>query len=108
MPKVYKAAIALGSNLESSLGSRADTLRKAVTRLGALGRVIVVSSFRETAPVGFLEQPDFLNAVAILETELEPEALMQALLAIERAMGRVRDGVPAKGPAGHRPGFAAV
>ncbi len=57
-----------------------------------------VSTFFETEPVGYLDQPRFLNAALLLDTGLEPTALMQALLAIESEMGRSRIGVPAKGP----------
>ena len=57
-----------------------------------------MSGWYDTAPVGVVEQPRFLNGAVVLETELGPEALMQALLGIERGMGRVRDGVAAKGP----------
>ena len=92
------AAIALGSNLASPFGDRAANLREAVTRVEALGRVRAVSSFYSTAPVGFTDQPDFLNAALLLETELEPLDLMRALLAIERAMGRDRATAIAKGP----------
>ena len=88
------AAIALGSNL----GDREGHLREAVRRIGSLGRVEAVSSFYDTEPVGYLEQPRFLNGALLLETELAPEELMRALLGIERAMGRDRAAAPAKGP----------
>jgi 2-amino-4-hydroxy-6-hydroxymethyldihydropteridine diphosphokinase len=96
-----RAAIALGSNLDSGRGARSGregNLREAIERIGALGTVCAVSSFYDTAPVGYLEQPRFLNGALLLETSLEPLELMQALLEIERAMGRVREGVVAKGP----------
>ena len=67
-------------------------------RLGKLGRVTAVSSFHTTAPVGYLDQPDFVNAAALLQTQLGPLDLLRALLAIEHAMGRDRGLVPAKGP----------
>ena len=92
------AAIALGSNLASHWGDRAANLHQAVKRVEPLGAVRAVSSFYDTEPVGFTEQPDFLNAAMLLETELEPVELMRALLAIERAMGRDRTAVAAKGP----------
>lgn len=92
------AAIALGSNLASHWGDREANLREAVKRVEPLGEVRAVSSFYDTEPVGFTEQPDFLNAAMLLETELEPMELMRALLAIERAMGRDRTAVAAKGP----------
>jgi len=90
------AAVALGSNLESRFGDRRANLLEAVRRVGELGEVRSVSSFYETEPVGFVAQPGFLNAALVLETALEPMALMRGLLAVERAMGRER--VVAKGP----------
>jgi 2-amino-4-hydroxy-6-hydroxymethyldihydropteridine diphosphokinase len=92
------AAIALGSNLESEFGGREANLREAVRRIGALGEVRKVSSFYDTEPVGYLEQPRFLNGVLLLGTDLEPRTLMRELLAVERAMGRERVGAVAKGP----------
>ena len=92
------AAIALGSNLESKNGDREANLQEAVRRLAALGRVTAVSSFYDTAPVGYLEQPNFLNGAVLLETELEPVGLLEGLLEIERAMGRDRSATVAKGP----------
>jgi 2-amino-4-hydroxy-6-hydroxymethyldihydropteridine diphosphokinase len=92
------AAIALGSNLASAWGDREANLREAVKRVAQLGDVRGVSSFYDTAPVGYTAQPRFLNAAMLLETGLEPMELMRALLEIERAMGRDRALVPAKGP----------
>src|SRR6266478_2090723 len=92
------AAIALGSNLESRFGDRAANLREAVRRIEGLGEVRAVSSFCDTAPVGYLEQPRFLNGALLLETEMEPRGLMRELLGVERAMGRERVGAPVKGP----------
>lgn len=89
------AAIALGSNLASRWGDREANLREAVKRVAGLGTVRAVSSFYDTAPVGYTEQPNFLNGALLLETEIEPEELMRALLAIERAMGRVRTAIVA-------------
>ncbi len=92
------AAVALGSNLPSVWGDPAMAIAEAVRRMGALGRVTAISTMRETEPVGYLEQPRFLNGAALLDTQLVPLELMQALLTIEREMGRVRDGVTTKGP----------
>lgn len=80
------AYIGLGANL----GDREETLRDAVGRIGHLGRIVGVSSLYETAPVGFLDQPPYANAVVALETACPPVELMQALLAIERDLGRTR------------------
>ena len=59
------AAIALGSNLDSQFGDREANLREAVRRIGALGEVRKVSSFYDTEPVGYLEQPRFLNGALV-------------------------------------------
>jgi len=83
-----EALIALGSNV----GDREGHLRFAVERLRGLGRVTGVSSWHETAPVGYLEQGLFLNGALALETELGPEELMGALLGIEAERGRERRG----------------
>jgi 2-amino-4-hydroxy-6-hydroxymethyldihydropteridine diphosphokinase len=80
------AYIGLGANL----GDRAATLREAVQRLGRLGEITAVSSLYETDPVGYLDQPPFLNAVAAVETALPPLDLLHALLTIERDLGRER------------------
>jgi 2-amino-4-hydroxy-6-hydroxymethyldihydropteridine diphosphokinase len=92
------AAIALGSNLESRFGDRAANLREAIRQTEALGEVRAVSSFYDTEPVGYVAQPRFLNGALVLETELEPVALMRGLLSVERAMGREREGAVVKGP----------
>ena len=92
------AAVALGSNLPAPFGPPDANLREALHRLATLGRVTAVSSFHSTDPVGYLDQPRFLNAAALLETSLSPLDLLHGLLAIEQAMGRDRANTPAKGP----------
>ncbi len=96
MPEQHTAAIALGSNLSSAFGGPAENLREALRRMAALGEVVAVSGFHATEPVGYVDQPMFVNAAALLRTELAPLALLRALMGIESAMGRVR--VVAKGP----------
>ena len=91
MPTAY---IALGSNL----GNRAEALSSAVGHLRSFGRVVALSSLYETDPVGYHDQPAFLNAVVALETQLEPLPLLRGLLAIERELGRDRGQGPLKGP----------
>lgn len=93
-----RAAIALGSNLPSCFGGPEANLGEALRRLAELGRVAAVSTFHATDPVGYLDQPRFLNAAALLETELAPLDLLHGLLAIEQEMGRDRANSPAKGP----------
>jgi 2-amino-4-hydroxy-6-hydroxymethyldihydropteridine diphosphokinase len=90
-----RAYVGLGSNL----GDREGTLRRAVELLDAEPdiEVVAVSSFRETDPVGYLDQPRFLNAACALETELPPHELLQRLLAVEQLLGRERSG-PRFGP----------
>jgi 2-amino-4-hydroxy-6-hydroxymethyldihydropteridine diphosphokinase len=97
-PVARIAAIGFGSNLSSEWGDREANLREAIRRMGQLGEVRAVSSFFDTAPVGYTEQPRFLNGAMLLETVLEPLALMRELLTIERAMGRDRAAAPPKGP----------
>ena len=86
--RAVRAYVGLGANL----GDRDSTIRRAVTLLGEASGVDVValSSLRQTAPWGPVEQPAFLNGVAELETELEPRALLEVLLDVERRLGRVR------------------
>jgi len=90
-----RAYVGLGANL----GDREATLRRALELLRERPGVdvVAVSSFRETDPVGYLDQPRFVNAAAALETELAPRDLLDALLAVERELGRTRDG-PRFGP----------
>jgi 2-amino-4-hydroxy-6-hydroxymethyldihydropteridine diphosphokinase len=83
-------------SLGSNLGDREAHLEDAQNRLGAVGRVVAVSSFYETEPVEFTDQPWFLNCAVALETGLTPQQLMTSLLGIEEAMGRKR--VQKKGP----------
>ena len=81
-----KVVIALGSNL----GDREATLHSAVSELERVITVKTVSSFYETVPVGGPDQPDYVNAVLIGETELEPTALLAKMQEIELAAGRER------------------
>ena len=82
------AYVALGANL----GDPAATLRAAFGALANLpeSRVVRCSSLYRTAPVGNIQQPEFINAVAKLETTLAPESLLDALLEIETRFGRLR------------------
>ena len=82
--------IGLGSNLSEP---RAQ-LQAAVKSLADISDTSLraVSSLYQTRPLGPQDQPDYLNAVALLETELEPEALLDQLQAIEADQGRRRDG----------------
>ena len=83
-----RAVVALGANL----GDRESSLRMAVSSLAALPgtRVAAYSHVYETDPVGYLDQPAFLNAALLVETELSPAALLGALLGIEAGLGRRR------------------
>ena len=82
------AYVALGANL----GDPAATIRAAFGALANLpeSRVVHCSSLYRTAPVGNTEQPEFINAVAALETTLAPESLLDALFDIEARFGRIR------------------
>jgi 2-amino-4-hydroxy-6-hydroxymethyldihydropteridine diphosphokinase len=89
------AYVALGSNL----GDREATIRAALAELDASPGVAVaaVSTLVETDPVGYLDQPRFVNAAVAVETELGPRELLDRLLAVERDLGRTREG-PRFGP----------
>ena len=83
-----RAFVALGSNL----GDRAahlDRARVAISLLPA-SRLAGTSSVEETAPLGAMAQPPYLNQMIALDTGLAPEALLTALHAIERTLGRAR------------------
>lgn len=89
---MHRAYLSLGSNV----GNREAQLREALSRLSAIGGVAKISSFYETEPLEFTEQPWFLNCAVALETDQTPQQLMKALLRIEQDMGRRR--VQRKGP----------
>ena len=81
-----KAVIALGSNI----GDTKANLDLALKLLREATDVKQVSSYYSTKPVGYTDQPDFLNAVCIIETELPAMALLAMLQGIEKVMGRER------------------
>jgi 2-amino-4-hydroxy-6-hydroxymethyldihydropteridine diphosphokinase len=82
-----KAVIALGSNL----GNRELNIDSAIAELAKIIEITHLSTNHETDPVGGPEQPKYLNAIAIAETELEPEELLTAMLDIENKLGRKRE-----------------
>ena len=83
------AFVGLGSNLSDPC----NQVLRAMQALQSLPhtRMVARSSLYRSAPIGYLQQPDFINAVAQLETALSPRALLDALLALEQACGRTRD-----------------
>lgn len=85
----HRAFIGLGSNMVSPSAQ----VRQAMQLIDRLPetRVLARSSLYRSAPVGYLEQPDFINAVVQVETALAPNALLQALLALEQQQGRTRE-----------------
>ena len=92
------AAIGLGANLPSAAGAPAKTIAAAIDRLAQYGSVTAQSGLYRTAPVGYIDQPAFVNAAVLLETELAPLPLLDVLLEIERSFGRDRTAGPPKGP----------
>ena len=82
-----KAVIALGSNL----GNRELNIDSAIAELVKIVEITHLSTNHETDSVGGPEQPKYLNAIAIAETELEPEELLIAMLEIENKLGRKRE-----------------
>jgi 2-amino-4-hydroxy-6-hydroxymethyldihydropteridine diphosphokinase len=83
-------------SLGSNVGDRQVQLQDALAKLAAVGRVVATSSFYETEPIEFTQQPWFLNCALALETSQTPQQLMAAILRIEEEMGRRR--VQKKGP----------
>jgi 2-amino-4-hydroxy-6-hydroxymethyldihydropteridine diphosphokinase len=92
---VTRSYVGLGANL----GDRGATIRRALDLLAAAPGIelAAVSTLRETEPVGYADQPRFLNGVAALDTGRSARELLDRLLAVERALGRRRDG-PRFGP----------
>ena len=88
MTSRVRACIGLGANL----GDAADTLRRAVDALAACEGIEVLRTSRlyRTPAWGREDQPDFINAVALVDTTLAPRALLERLLAVESAFGRQR------------------
>lgn len=84
--RLNRAYLALGSNIEPELN-----LPAAVRELARYGRVVSVSGVWESPPLGFADQPDFLNAALLLETPLSVRELKETVIAaIETSLGRVR------------------
>jgi 2-amino-4-hydroxy-6-hydroxymethyldihydropteridine diphosphokinase len=84
-----RAAVALGSNIDDPEGH----VTRAFDEIANLPqtRLLARSKLYRTKPVGYLEQPDFVNAMALVETTLAPRALLDGLLEIERVHGRKRE-----------------
>ena len=91
-----RAYVGLGANL----GDREGAIRAALAVLDARPdvAVVAVSTLHETDPVGYLDQPRFLNGAAAIETVLSPRGLLENLLTVERRLGRVRGQGPRFGP----------
>ena len=85
----------MGANLASYAGAPPDTLSAALVKLADLGHIVARSSLYKTVPIGFTDQPQFVNAVVALETNLDAPALLGQLLGIEKKFGRDRSlGIP--------------
>lgn len=82
------AYVALGANIDAPEARVSEAMQ--CLDAAPFGRVMARSSLYRTAPVGKLDQPDFINAVVALQTSLAPRDLMHALLGLEARLGRVR------------------
>jgi dihydroneopterin aldolase/2-amino-4-hydroxy-6-hydroxymethyldihydropteridine diphosphokinase len=87
-PRRGRARVAVG--LGSNLGNRTGYLQEAIDHLAAVTTLVATSSIYETAPVGGPDQGAYLNAVAVVETDLAARRLLEVMLDVERRMGRVR------------------
>ena len=90
------AFVGIGSNLGEPEQQIAAALEQLAAEEGI--ELVAVSALRETEPVGYLDQPSFVNGAAQLETELPPRELLERLLSIEARLGRVRGEGPRFGP----------
>jgi 2-amino-4-hydroxy-6-hydroxymethyldihydropteridine diphosphokinase len=82
-----RVALSLGANL----GDRAAALQFAVDALAGLGPQAAISDVYETDPVGGPEQPDYYNAVVVLDTDAAPEEVLAAAHRVEQGWGRTRE-----------------
>jgi len=94
----HRTAIGVGANLPSKAGGPAETVRAAIDDLAAVGLILAPSSLYRTEPVGRVDQPAFVNAAVVMETGLDPDGLLDFLLATERTYGRDRHRDIPKGP----------
>lgn len=90
MPALHTAYIGLGSNLDDPV----EHVRSALNEFGEVSgiRLVKSSPLYQSSPLGPQDQPNYVNAVAMLETRLSPEDLLQSLQTIEASHGRVRTG----------------
>jgi 2-amino-4-hydroxy-6-hydroxymethyldihydropteridine diphosphokinase len=93
---VTTAFVGIGSNLGEPERQIAAALDQLASEDGV--ELVAVSTLRETEPVGYLDQPNFLNGAAHIETELPARKLLELLLAVESRLGRVRGEGPRFGP----------
>jgi len=91
-----RSFVGLGGNLEDPRAQIARAVELLAAEEGV--EVVAVSTLRETDPVGYVDQPRFLNGAVELRTSLEARELLERLLAIERRIGRVRGAGPRFGP----------
>lgn len=82
-----RVILSLGSNI----GDRVLNCRNALTEISGFAEIRRVSSVYETEPVGYEDQPDFINCAAEIETALPPLELLGRLREVEKGLGRVRD-----------------
>ena len=95
-PGMTRSFVGLGGNLEDPRAQIARAVELLAAEEGV--EVVAVSTLRETDPVGYVDQPRFLNGAVELRTSLEARELLERLLAIERRIGRVRGAGPRFGP----------
>ena len=82
-----QAVIGVGSNIDPQLN-----ISMARTKIAENWRIVAESRFIETEPVGYAEQPNFINGTLLIETRTDRKALQRRLKIIERELGRERDG----------------
>ena len=89
-PEASTSAVFIG--IGANLGSVRENFARAVRSIEKCARLVAVSSLYESEPVGLEDQPKFTNAVVKVETELSPFELLDCLKAIEKEIGRKKNG----------------
>ena len=85
--KLARSYIALGSNIGDAIAN----VKQAISQLSKIAKVGASSSLYVTKPWGYLDQPDFINAVVLIETNISPHKLLDQIQTIEKEMGRQRE-----------------
>jgi len=82
---IHRVVIGIGANIDPK-----KNIQSALQLLGSVHKLVAFSEMVQTAPLGFSDQPDFLNGAALIETEMDKSTLNNWLKSVEKQLGRVR------------------